>query len=228
MFRDRADAGRRLSQMLTEYADQRPVVVALPRGGVEVGAEVAAALDAPLEILVVRKLGAPGHEELGIGAIARIPGAPDASAVRVVLDQELIRYLQVPPGYLEAESERQTREIARREELYRGGRPPVPLAGRVVIVVDDGVATGSSTRAALRAAREARPARLILAVPVGAPESLRSLSTEADEVVTLAAPRPFGAVGAFYDNFDQTSDQRVIELLDHAWGRAAGHGEPGP
>jgi putative phosphoribosyl transferase len=228
MFRDRADAGRQLAQMLAPYAAERPVIVALPRGGVVVGFEAARALRAPLEILVVRKLGAPRHEELAIGAVVDAQsggeqGERTADAPLVVLDQELIGYLQVPPGYIASETMRQIEEIRRRERAYRGGRAPLALEGRMVILIDDGIATGSSTRAALRALRERGPARLILGVPVAAPESLRSLSREADEVVCVIAPSPFGAVGAFYENFAQTTDDEVIDLLERSrqWASAA-------
>lgn len=222
MFRDRSDAGRQLAAMLMEYAASRPVVVALPRGGVVVGYEVAVALGAPLDILTVRKLGAPEHGELAIGAVVDAGGG--GAEPLTVLDQELIGYLQVPEEYIRAEASRQAEEIRRREAAYRGDRPPIPLAGRVVIVVDDGVATGASTRVALRAVRRMQPARLILAVPVGPPESLRSLAREADEVVCVMAPRPFGAVGAFYENFGQTSDQEVVDLLAAARARPVSTG----
>lgn len=243
MFRDRADAGRQLARMLGAYATgpgKAPaVVVALPRGGVIVGAEVARELGADLEIVVVRKLGAPGHEELGIGAVvggfggqgAREAGQ-DGDAI-VVLDEHLMSYLRVGREYLEGEIARQREEIRRREAAYRRGRAPTPLAGRVVIVVDDGIATGSTVRAALRAIRkgggqEGGPARVVLAVPVGAPESLRSLSREADEAVCVAAPESFGAVGAFYQDFSQTTDEEVVRALDRAWtGASGGEGSKG-
>jgi putative phosphoribosyl transferase len=216
VFRDRADAGRQLAGVLDGLRDQSAVVIGLPRGGVVVAAEVAQALDAPLDILVVRKLGSPYQPELGIGAVV------DGDAPQILLEPDLVQRLGVDEQYIRDEARRQVEEIHRREAAYRGGRPATPLEGRTVIVVDDGVATGVSTRIALRALRAKRPARLILAVPVGAPETLRSLQAEADEVIALEAPDDFRAVGQFYTDFDQTSDEEVIELLERARGREEG------
>lgn len=216
MFRDRAEAGRRLAQALERFRAERPVVIGLPRGGVVVAAEVAAALDAPLDILVVRKIGAPDQMELAIGAVV------DGETPRTLIDHDMIRRLGVPESYLREEINAQVDEIRRREAAYRAGRAAIPLRGRTVIVADDGVATGASTRVALRAIRAKGPARLILAVPVGAPETLADLRREADEVVALLAPEGFRAVGQFYENFEQTEDDQVIALLEKARGREKG------
>lgn len=209
-FADRADAGRRLAERLRPYAREDPVVVALPRGGVVVAYEVATVLDAPLDILVVRKLGAPHQAELGIGAVV------DAESPTVTLYDELVRRLGVSREHIDREVREQVDEIRRRELEYRGDRPPVDVRGRTVILVDDGIATGSSVRAALRALRARGPAKVVLAVPVAAPESLDSVRPEADEVVSLAAPPWFRAVGQFYRDFDQTTDEEVVQLLQRA------------
>jgi putative phosphoribosyl transferase len=209
-FADRADAGRRLAQQLQHLRGEDAVVLGLPRGGVVVAYEVARALAAPLDIVVVRKLGAPDQPELGIGAVV------DADHPQVSLYDELVRRLGVSREHIEEEVGAQVKEIRRREQEYRGDREPVDVRGRTAIIVDDGVATGSSVRAALRALRARRPARLVLAVPVAAPESLQMLESEADEVVCLLAPPSFRAVGQFYHDFDQTSDKEVVDLLTRA------------
>lgn len=214
MFRDRTDAGRQLAPLLERFRERRPVVIGVPRGGVIVAAEVARALDAPLDIVVVRKLGAPEQPELGIGAVV------DSRSPRVLLDPFLVERLGVSEGYIKEEVALQVEEIRRREEAYRGGEPPVPLRGRTVIVVDDGVATGASTRVALRSIRQDGPAALILAVPVGSPETLRSLGEEADEIVIIDQPDDFRAVGQFYADFAQTEDRDVIARLTEARDRA--------
>jgi putative phosphoribosyl transferase len=207
LFQDRREAGRRLAVPLLRYRSERPVVVALPRGGVPVGYEVARALGAPLDILVVRKLGAPGQPELGIGAVV------DGDHPERVLNDEVVRLLDVSAEYLRGEIERQLAEIHRRQEAYRGGRPPVCVAGRTAIVVDDGLATGGSMRAALRGLRRAGPRRLVLAVPVAPAATLATLAAEVDDVVCLSTPSPFDAVGCFYADFAQTDDAEVIALL---------------
>jgi len=209
-FADRREAGRLLAEKLRAYKDRRPVVLALPRGGVPVGYEIARALGAPLDIALVRKLGAPGQPELAIGAIA-LGEKPE-----IVTDQQLIAGLGVSPAVLAAIEQRELQELARRRQCYRGDRPPLPLAGRTAIVVDDGIATGASTRAALRSIRTARPARLVLAVPVAPPETLAELAAEADEIVCLARPHPFFSVGQFYRHFGQLEDREVLELLEKA------------
>jgi putative phosphoribosyl transferase len=206
-FRDRKDAGRQLAARLGEYRGQEPLVLALPRGGVPVAYEVAVALDAPLDVLVVRKLGAPGQPELGIGAVV------DGDHPQSVLNEDVLSVLHVSQTYLEREVALELQEIRRRQERYREGQPPMAISGRTVIVVDDGIATGGSVRAALRGVRRSQPRQVVLAVPVAPPESLAALAGEADVVICLSTPRFFHAVGQFYDDFTQTSDEEVIALL---------------
>ena len=207
VFENRRDAGRRLAQALEPYRTTHPLILALPRGGVPVAFEVAKALDAELDVLLVRKIGAPGHEELGIGAIV------DGSDPQVVWNDDALRHLRPSKAYLAAETERQLREIERRRKVYLGDRVPSPAKDRTVIVVDDGIATGATVTIALRALRRAGPARLVLAVPVAPAETIASLKKEADEIVCLATPEPFYAVGLHYADFSQTSDEEVSELL---------------
>jgi putative phosphoribosyl transferase len=209
-FRDRTDAGRQLARHLLGYRSQKPVVLALPRGGVPVAYEVARALHAPLDLLFVRKIGAPGHAEFGLGAVV------DGAHPQVVLNEEVLAQLDVKPEYIRAETERQLREIERRRQHYLAGRRPVEVEGRTAIVVDDGIATGGTVRAALKGVARVRPARLVLAVPVAPAETIERLRAEADEVVCLMTPEPFYAVGEHYDDFTQTSDREVIALLDEA------------
>lgn len=211
-FEDRADAGERLAKALTEFAGSDCVVLAIPRGGVVIGEIVARVLGAPLDVVVPRKIGAPGNPELGIGAVA--PG------VRV-LDPIMVAAMNVGDEYLEREIASQEAEIERRLHVYRAGRPPVDVRGKTAIVVDDGVATGGTAVAALRWAHAQGAGRVVLAVPVAPAQSLARLESEADEVVVLAAPSPFFAVGEWYRRFDQTSDTEVVEAL----ARAAGSGE---
>jgi putative phosphoribosyl transferase len=204
MFRDREDAGRQLAEALQDLAGQDVVVVGIPRGGVEVAAKVAETLGAPLDVIIPRKVGAPGNPELGLGAVAE--GVE-------VLDERLIRALGVTRDYLDREIAAQLEEIRRRQEVYRKGRPEVPLEGKVAVVVDDGVATGGTAAAAVRSARSKGAARVTLAVPVAPAEAAARLSEDADEVRVLESPEPFYAVGQWYYEFPQTSDQEVIELL---------------
>jgi predicted phosphoribosyltransferase len=207
-FEDRRDAGRRLGAALRPLASRRPVVVAVPRGGVPVGREVADALGAPLEILAVRKLGAPRNPEYGIGAIAE-----DGTGV---FDPEALAVLGIDGGVLDSIVARETAELRRRVAAYRGGRPPTTVDGRTTIAVDDGVATGVTDTAALRALRRMRPARLILAVPVCALDSAARLREEADEVICLAEPARLCGVGQWYRDFSQVSDEDVIAALGTA------------
>ena len=207
-FADRRAAGRLLAAQLLRFKPDHPLVLALPRGGVPVAYEVAEQLDADLDLLLVRKLGAPHHPEFGIGAVT------DGDKPQILLNRDLVEQLSVPSGYIHNEAHHQLREIERRREQYLDGRRPVPVAGRTVVVIDDGIATGSTVRAALRVLRQKNPAKLILAVPVGAPDSMQSLRDECDEVVCLAAPDPFQAVGAHYVDFAQTTDEEVKQLLD--------------
>jgi predicted phosphoribosyltransferase len=209
LFDDRRDAGRRLGEKLVHYEGRSDVIVlALPRGGVPVGLEVAVAIDAPLDVFLVRKLGFPGHEEYAMGAIA-------SGGIRVV-DEALLQAAGVPGSVVARVVEKEERELRRRERLYRGGLPAIEVAGRTAILVDDGLATGSSMRAAAEAVRERGAARIVVAVPVGPRETVHNLSRVADEVVCLSMPEPFLAVGRFYWNFDQTTDEEVIELLSRA------------
>lgn len=206
-FRDRRQAGRVLAEKLTHYAGKANLlVVALPRGGVPVAFEVAHALKAPLDVFVVRKLGLPGHEEYAMGAIA-------SGGVRVLSPMS---GFSVSPEAIAEVVAREHAELVRREQLYRGQRPAPSLEGRTVIVVDDGLATGATMRAALLAIRQQHPARLVVAAPVGAEDTCEALRAEADEVVCAAMPRPFRAVGLWYRNFPQTSDAEVIALLEEA------------
>jgi putative phosphoribosyl transferase len=207
---DRRDAGRRLAPALMRLKPENPIVLALPRGGVPVAFEVAQALDAPLDVVLVRKVGAPAQPELGIGAIV------DGSEPQLVLNDEMVRLVQPDAGYIEAERQRQLVELERRRQLYRGTRPPAPVEGRTVIVVDDGIATGGSVKAVLQALARAKPARLVLAVPVAPEDSLAAVAAAADEVVCLASPDPFFAVGAHYRDFTQTTDEEVVALLRQA------------
>jgi putative phosphoribosyl transferase len=212
LFADRREAGERLAEALASLRGDRVVVLGIPRGGVEVASVVAEALQADLDVVIPRKVGAPGNPELGLGAVAE--GVE-------VLDEKLIRHLGVGEGYLRKEIAAQEAEIRRRSALYRGDRPPVDLQGRVAVVVDDGVATGGTAAAALRWARSREASRVILAVPVAPPDGIRRLGQDAHEVYALATPEPFYAVGQWYAQFPQVSDQEVIDLLS----RAADRGE---
>jgi putative phosphoribosyl transferase len=205
-FRDRVEAGESLAAKLTRYRDRDDVVVlALPRGGVPVASEVARALDVPFDVFVVRKLGVPGHEELAMGAIA-------SGGVRQI-NRDVVDSLGIPPNVIDAVAEREQRELDRREQAYRGDRQPHSLIDKTVILVDDGLATGSTMRAAVIAARQQQPARVIVAVPVGAVSTCADLATEADEVVCVRTPEPFVAVGLWYRDFTPTTDDEVRALL---------------
>lgn len=209
IFKDRRDAGRKLAQLLKPYANRPDVVVlALPRGGVPVAYEVARALKAPLDVFLVRKLGLPGHEELAMGAIA-------SGGVRVV-NQDIIEALDIPPAVVEAVARREQAELERRERLYRGNRPPLDVRGKTVILIDDGLATGSSMRAAVAGLRALEPARIVVAVPTASPETCEAFESEVDELVCAITPQPFYSVGLWYDDFSQTSDDEVRRLLAEA------------
>ncbi len=209
IFQDRIDAGRQLTTRLRKYADRPDVIVlALPRGGVPVAFEVAQELNATLDIFLVRKLGVPGHEELAMGAIA-------SGGVRVI-NQDVVSYLQIPGEVIDAVAAYEQRELERREREYRGDRPPPDLRGRVVILIDDGLATGSTMRAAAAAVRKQGPARIVVAVPVAAPETCENFRSEVDEIVCAVTPEPFRGVGLWYEDFSQTTDQDVRELLERA------------
>jgi putative phosphoribosyl transferase len=220
-FRDRTDAGRYLATKLESYRGRSDLLVlALPRGGVPVGFEVSIALHAPLDVFIVRKLGLPGHEELAIGAIAT-GGAQ-------VLDHYLIRELNLPPGAIARVIAQEERELVRREREYRGDRPPMPVAGRTVILVDDGLATGYTMRAAVTALKQEGAGATIVAVPVAPPDTCDSLRADVDEVVCAVTPEPFGAVGLWYHDFRQTTDEEVRELLARAASLSGGWGPDNP
>src|SRR5467141_1683956 len=214
-YQDRRHAGRVLAEALREYAGRPDVVVlALPRGGVPVAYEVARRLGAPLDVFVVRKLGLPGHEEFAMGALA--------SGGVIVLDRAVIQGLGISSGAIEAAIAREQAELARREKLYRGDRPPLEVTGKTVILVDDGLATGSTMRAAVAGLRQRGARRIVVAVPIAAPSTCRELSAEADEIVCAATPEPFVAVGRWYANFEQTTDEEVRAFLEAAAREQAG------
>jgi putative phosphoribosyl transferase len=210
-FRNRTEAGRRLARRLAAYAGRTDVVVlGLPRGGVPVAFEVARALEAPLDVFIVRKLGVPGHEELAMGAIA-------SGGIRV-LNDEVIRSLNIPDHLIEVVTAKELRELRWRESAYRGDRPAPAVRGRIVILVDDGIATGSTMLAAIAALRRLEPARLIVAVPTAAPSTRDEIRREADDCICEMTPDPFFAVGVWYEDFSQTTDEEVHDLLDQAIG----------
>jgi predicted phosphoribosyltransferase len=205
-FADRQEAGRALAARLRQYAGRPDVVVlALPRGGVPVAFPVAEALDAPLDLFLVRKLGTPGHRELAMGAIA-------SGGIRV-LNDDVVRWYGIPPAAIDAVAREEEQELLRREATYREGREAAPLEGKIVILIDDGLATGSTMMAAVKAVRHGHPAKVIVAVPVGAHDTCEGLATIADEVVCVRMPEPFSAVGQWYLDFNQTTDEEVRQLL---------------
>jgi putative phosphoribosyl transferase len=208
MFANRRAAGRQLGERLQHLRPERPVVLALPRGGVPVGFEIAQRLEGPLEIVMVRKIGVPWQPELALGAVV------DGADPQVIINEALAAVLAVDESYVKSETARQLHEIERLRRIYLGDRPSVPLAGRVVIIVDDGVATGSTMRAALRAVTNAGAARTVLAVPVAPEDTIERLRAEADEIVCISSPNPFVAVGAHYHEFPQLADADVVALLE--------------
>ena len=209
IFKNRTDAGRKLAAKLTRYADHEDVLVlALPRGGVPVAYEVAKELKAPLDVFLVRKLGVPGHEELAMGAIA-------SGGVRVI-NEELIDYLGIPDEVIDAIAAVEQRELERRAVAYRDDRPPPEVKDRIVILIDDGLATGSTMRAAAASLRLQKPRRIVVAVPVSSPETCNEFRSEVDEIVCAVTPQHFQGVGLWYDDFSQTSDEEVRELLKRA------------
>jgi putative phosphoribosyl transferase len=212
LFRDRTEAGKRLAAQLTEYAGRPGVLVlALPRGGVPVAFEVAEALGAPLDIFLVRKLGVPGHEELAMGAIA--------SGGMRVLNEEVVKHLRIQGEVIDAVVADEQRELERRERAYRGDRPAPDVRGKTVLLVDDGLATGSTMRAAAAALRQQQPARIIVAVPVSAPQTCDEYRMGVDEIICAVTPEPFLAVGLWYKDFSQTTDEDVHDLLRRAAAR---------
>jgi putative phosphoribosyl transferase len=219
-FRDRRDAGRQIAEQLMRYKNMDPVVLALPRGGVPVGHEVAQALGAPLDVLLVRKIRAPNHPELGLGAV--VDGDPHLR----VLNRHVMTMINPSQEYIDAEEQRQLEIIRQRRKLYRGNRPPVALEGRSVIVVDDGIATGGTMKIALTALSGSGAGKLVLAVPVAPRETIEQFADDADEVVCLLTPESFRAVSLYYADFRQTTDDEVVELLDTAT-RQFGQGDDG-
>ena len=210
MFTDRQDAGRQLAAKLRHLSSRHPVVLGLPRGGVVVAAEVAAALDAPLDVLVVAKIPAPHQPELAMGAVT------DGTAPHAFINEDIVDALRVSRRGLDEATARRLELVRERQELYRAGRPAVEIAGSTAIIVDDGIATGATVHVGLDAVRSRRPERLVLAVPVAPPESMHSLGRLADEVVCLQSPAHFAAVGSFYLDFGQVDDAEVVRLLDAA------------
>jgi len=206
-FRNRIEAGRKLAAALVSYRDKRPVVLALPRGGVPVAAEVASTLSAPLDLILVRKIGVPFEPELAMGAVV------DGGSSIIVRNEDVIRHAGIEEVEFQAVCETQLAEIERRRERYLGNRERADVTGRTAIVVDDGIATGATIRAALRATRMRNPQRLVLAVPVAPTESLAELQDEADDLVCLENHEMFGAIGYYYDDFRQVADEDVIEIL---------------
>lgn len=216
-FPNRREAGRMLAAALSGFIGADTLVLALPRGGVPVAYEVATALDAELDVLVVRKIGAPGHKELGIGAIV------DGDAPELVIDQRVAEMAGATQGYIQREMQGQLAEIAQRKLAYRGDRPDPSITGRTVILVDDGIATGGTMKAALKSLRRKHPARLVVAIPVASPDRLAEFSALCDQIICLERPADFYAVGQFYDDFTQTQDEEVIRLLNDARTRHEAH-----
>jgi putative phosphoribosyl transferase len=206
-FRNRSDAGRKLAMRLKKYKDQHPVILALPRGGVPVASEVAAALEAPIDLVIVRKIGVPSQPELAMGAVV------DGESPIVIRNEDVIRLAGVDEAEFQKVCRQELAEIERRRHRYLGGRERAVVKNHVAIVIDDGIATGATTRAALRATRMREPKKLILAVPVAPTDTLAEMQGEADEVICLEDHEIFGAIGYFYDDFRQTSDEEVIDIL---------------
>ena len=206
MFNDRAEAGRALAKSLSDYKGKKVVVFAIPRGGVVLAYEVAKALDAPLDLIIPRKIGAPNEPEFAIGAVTE-----DGTTI---LNQDAIQYLGVPDVYIQQEVKRQIAEIKRRMERYLGYRPRPSVEGKTVILVDDGVATGATIRAAIASIKKKKPDSIVLAIPVGPPDTVEELRKEVDLVVCLMTPEPFFAIGQFYRRFEQLNDEEVVQILD--------------
>jgi putative phosphoribosyl transferase len=209
-YADRADAGRRLAEQLAHLKDRQPIVLALPRGGVAVGFEIAQGLDAPLDVVLVRKIGVPWQPELALGAVT------NGANPQVFIDRDLAASLEIPEDYIRGETARQIAEIERRRNSYCEGRPALEVSGRTAIVVDDGIATGATMRVALQAVRRRDPAWLVLAVPVAPPDTLAALGEEANETVCPERPVALGAIGFYYRDFHQMSDDEVTDLLARA------------
>jgi predicted phosphoribosyltransferase len=206
-FRNRSDAGRKLADALAQYKDQQPILLALPRGGVPVAAEVAKRFAAPIDLILVRKIGVPYQPELAMGAVV------DGGNPIIVRNEDVIRMTGISEAEFKAVCDRELAEITRRRQTYLGNRAPIEIAGRLAIVIDDGIATGATTRAALRATRMRNPKKLLLAVPVAPTDSLDELRSEADEIVCIEHHALFGAIGYYYADFSQVTDQEVTETL---------------
>ncbi|MCP8313647.1 MAG: phosphoribosyltransferase [archaeon] len=206
MFKDRKEAGKFLAEALSEYKDKNPIVLAIPRGGVIVAYEVAKALNAHLDLIIPRKVGAPNQPELAIGAVTE-----DGTTI---LNQDILQYLRVPDEYIKEEVKNQVEEIKRRMKKYLEDKLRLSIEGKVTILVDDGVATGATIKAAIASIRKRKPALIVLAIPVGPPDTIEELRREVDEVICLMTPEPFFAIGQFYKSFEQTSDEEVIEILN--------------
>jgi putative phosphoribosyl transferase len=217
-FEDRRDAGRQLAEKLSRFKDEQTVVFALPRGGVPVGYEISRALEAPLDVFISRKLGAPGQPEFGIGAVA-------VGGVRI-LNQDVVRRLGIPDDYVEQITAQEIAEVGRRLRYFRGERPEPEVGGRTAILVDDGLATGVTARAAVQALRMRKPRSLILAAPVCAAQTAALFKTVVDELICLESPSDLGAIGFWYRNFEQTSDEEVVELLERARSERGTTGTP--
>ena len=207
IFKTRADAGRMLAARLEKFRQDNPVILALPRGGVPLAFEIARALNAPLDVILVRKIPAPMSPELAAGAVV------DGENPQIVLNDEIVRLYKIKPDYIADRASQQIKEIERRRKLYRHGEPALPVNGRTVIVVDDGIATGATMRAALRGLKKQNPAKIIMAVPVAPVDTLAELSADADEIICLETPEPFYAVGNYYRDFTQVTDERVIDFM---------------
>lgn len=210
ILKDRTQAGIQLAAQLLRFKNRDPIVLALPRGGVPVGFQVAKALEAPLDLVLVRKIGAPQQPELAVAAVV------DGERMELVINEDVLQALGLSEDDVRERAKREVEEIERRRTIYLGGRERVSVAGCTVLVVDDGIATGATVRAALRAVRRREPSHLVLAVPVAPPETVQLLRREVDEVVCLATPSPFGSIGRFYDDFRQVGDDEVRELLERA------------
>ncbi len=214
LYKDRTEAGRRLAKELMQYAGRNDLIIlGLPRGGVPVAFEVAEALGSPLDVFLVRKLGTPGSEELAMGAVA-------SGGVRV-LNEEVVRLLKIPESSIDYVAQREQRELERRERAYRGGRPMPDLRDKIIILVDDGLATGTTMRAAVAALRPYKPARIVIAVPTAPPDICREFRKAVDDVVCASTPQPFRAVGVWYEDFRQTTDDEVRSLLERAAGKSS-------
>ena len=210
IFKDRSEAGQALAKALENFRDDNPIILALPRGGLPLGYEVAKALHAPLDIVLVRKIGTPASPELAAGAVV------DGDDPQLVLNENIIEMYNISPEYIEEQKVQKLKEIEHRREMYRSGRPPLSIEGRTIIVIDDGIATGATVRAALKGLRKKNPKKLVLAIPVAPAEILPELDQEIDEVICLQAPSPFYAVGGYYQDFTPVEDQEAIEFLERA------------